>query len=180
MPAFHLSDTPQPPPTLMTPKAKLTNNPVTTATCLRLLHTPSSRNSHMPAPTGQKNPIRFPQSISSIAPLPSSSSFAPAATPSNPSPLLLLPPPPPLAEGADVLSSHRSSRRRIAAGLGIVSGVWVCAVRARNWERREAISVEEKPAVRRRSKPSGGLSDCGGWGACWAVEVDEEENEEEC
>ncbi len=62
----------------------------------------------------------------------------------------------------------------------MVSGVWVCAVTARNWERKEAISVGEKPAVSRRSKPRGGSSDCGGRGACWAVEVEEEEKEEGC
>jgi hypothetical protein len=36
-----------------------------------------------------------------------------------------------------------------------VSGVWVCAWIARNWERKVTISEGVKPAVRRRSKPRG-------------------------
>ena len=36
-----------------------------------------------------------------------------------------------------------------------MSGVWVWAWMARNWERRAETSVGERPAVRRRSKPRG-------------------------
>ncbi len=36
-----------------------------------------------------------------------------------------------------------------------MSGVWVWACMARNWERREETSVGERPAERRRSKPRG-------------------------
>ena len=41
-----------------------------------------------------------------------------------------------------------------------MSGVCVCAWTARNCERRDATSVGERPAERRRSKP---------WGAGWVV-----------
>lgn len=40
----------------------------------------------------------------------------------------------------------------------MVSGVWVCACSARNWERSEAISGGERPAERRASKPAGSAS----------------------
>ena len=47
---------------------------------------------------------------------------------------------------------------RISAAEGIVSGVWVCAWIARNWERSAPISAGVSPADRRRSKPrSAGL-----------------------
>ena len=36
-----------------------------------------------------------------------------------------------------------------------MSGVWVWAWMARNWERRAETSVGERPAERRRSKPRG-------------------------
>ena len=36
-----------------------------------------------------------------------------------------------------------------------MSGVWVWAWMARNWERREETSGGERPAERRRSKPRG-------------------------
>lgn len=36
-----------------------------------------------------------------------------------------------------------------------MSGVWVCAWMARNWDRSVRISEGVKPAVRRRSKPRG-------------------------
>ena len=38
-----------------------------------------------------------------------------------------------------------------------MSGVWVWAVRARNWERREVISEGERPAEARRSNPRGSV-----------------------
>lgn len=37
-----------------------------------------------------------------------------------------------------------------------MSGVWLWAVSARNWERSDAISAGERPAASRRSKPCGG------------------------
>lgn len=148
----HPTNTNHPPPILITPKARLTNTPVITATCLRLLHTPSSLINHTAAPTGQKNPIRFPHSISSNAPLPSSS-LSSSSMPLSPLLLLL-----PLEEGEEEESSQRSSSLRMAVGEGIVSGVWEWAVMARNWERREAISLGWRPAERRRSKP---------WGSSW-------------
>ena len=36
-----------------------------------------------------------------------------------------------------------------------MSGVWVCAWMARNWDRSVTISEGVKPAARRRSKPRG-------------------------
>lgn len=125
------------PPSLSKPKVILIRTPDSTAICLRLDQTPSSLTNHPPPPTAQKNPIIFPQTTSSNPP---------SSSPSSPSPL-------PCAPGA--LSNHRSSSTRISAAEGIVSGVCVCWVRARNCDRREAISVVERPAERRRSKPRG-------------------------
>lgn len=52
----------------------------------------------------------------------------------------------------------------------MVSGVWVCACSARNWERSEAISGVERPAERRASKPAGSVSDGAG---CRGMEEDD-------
>lgn len=58
----------------------------------------------------------------------------------------------------------------------MVSGVWVCACSARNWERSEAISGGERPAERRASKPVGSAS---GGADCRGVEEDDADTMED-
>jgi hypothetical protein len=130
---------------LMKPKIVLINTPMTTANCLLLLHTPSSLNPQTSAPSGQKNPVMYPHSISSNPP----------SSTANPAPQPVSPPSPVNAgEGSvAVLSSHRSSRMRISAGEGIVSGVCVNERLVWKCERSDATSWAVKPELRRRSKP---------------------------
>jgi hypothetical protein len=52
-----------------------------------------------------------------------------------------------------VLSSHLSSRTRISAGVGMVSGVCVKERLVWKCERNDATSCGVKPELRRRSKP---------------------------
>ena len=130
----------------MNPKIALINTPITTANCLLLDHTPSSLNPHIRAPSGQKNPVMYPHSISSRPP---SSTANPAPHPASASPVKA-------GDGSvAVLSSHRSSRTRISAGEGMVSGVCVKERLVWKCERRLATSCAVNPEVRRRSKPCG-------------------------
>jgi len=122
---------------LKKPKVRLTNNPLSTEICIRLVQMPSSRINQHAAAMGQKKPMRLPQSISSSPP----SSSDPAA--------------PPFAAFVGSFSSHLSSSDRSSSPIGMVSGVWVCAWMAMNCARRLATSPAEKPAVRRRSNPRG-------------------------
>lgn len=139
------------PPHLTNPSPRFSTTPMTMAIFRLGLNIPVSLVPQIRQPRGQKKPIVVPQIMSSNAPLPSSS---PALTPPPPPSkvVMSLPrPPPPSLE----LSSHWSSRARSVLGLGIVSGVCVCAWIDMNWSRRDCTSDVVKPAVRRRSKPRG-------------------------